>query len=61
MEDLALRLYELTKDMDAMDYIENKEDELHDLEEALYQLKAIAQNEYNNDYWRTLWNAIQML
>jgi len=25
-----------------------------DLDEAIYQLKAMAENPYNNDYWRTL-------
>ena len=32
-----------------------------DLENALYDLMAMAQNEYNSDYWRVLWNMIQLV
>lgn len=31
------------------------------LEDALYQLMAMAQNEYNHDFWRVLWNVLQNL
>lgn len=31
------------------------------LTDAIYQLKAMAQNEYNNDYWRVLYNALDMI
>lgn len=31
------------------------------LEDAIYQLMAMAQNEYNQDYWRVLWNVLQNL
>ena len=31
------------------------------LEDALYQLMAMAQNEYNHDFWRILWNVLQNL
>ena len=31
------------------------------LTDAVYQLKAIAQNEYNRDYWRVLYNALDMI
>ena len=30
-----------------------------ELQDAIYQLKAIAENPYNSDYWRVLWNALQ--
>ena len=60
-EEIAARLYELCEDMDFMDYEDTKEQTINELTEALYQLKAMAQNEYNADYWRTLWNALQML
>lgn len=30
-----------------------------DLEDALYQLMAISENEYNFDFYRTLWNTLQ--
>lgn len=61
VEELALILYENSKDMDFMDYEETKEQTLSKLQEALYQIEAIAKNEYNKDYWRTFWNALQSL
>lgn len=60
-DEIAEILYNLSEDMDAQDYEEEKEKEIAELEEALYQLRAMAQNEYNKDYWRTLWNALQNL
>ncbi len=60
-DEIAKILYNLSEDMDAQDYEEEKEKEIAELEEALYQLRAMAQNEYNKDYWRTLWNALQNL
>ena len=36
-----------------------KDDEISiDLVEVLYQIEAIAQNEYNHGYWRTLYNIL---
>ena len=29
------------------------------LENALYDVMAIAENKYNHDYWRVLWNVLQ--
>ena len=34
---------------------------IKDVEEALYQLKAISENEYNADYYRTFWNVLQKI
>ena len=31
-----------------------------DLENALYNLKSMAENKYNSDYWRVLWNVLQL-
>ena len=31
------------------------------LTDAMCQLKAMAQNEYNNDCWRVLYNALDMI
>ena len=28
-------------------------------EYALYQIKTMAENPYNNEYWRTLWKVLQ--
>ncbi len=37
------------------------EAEINDCTEALYQLKAIAQNKYNSDYYRTLYAVLSKL
>lgn len=57
-EEIAETLYNLSADMDAQDY---KEQELKDLTNALYDLKAICENEHNQDYYRTLWKALERL
>ena len=60
-QEVAKRLYELCEDMDHMDYEDTKNQTIDKLSEAIYQLKAIAQNEYNQDYWRGLWNVLQII
>ena len=60
-KELANAIYENIKDMDYMDYEDTKELTIEELENALYNLKAIAQNDYNQDCWRTFWNALQLL
>lgn len=60
-QEVAERLYELCEDMDYMDYEDTKEQTIGELSEAIYQLKAIAQNKYNQDYWRGLWNVLQII
>lgn len=60
-EEVANRIYELCEDMDNMDYQDTKEQDIGDLSEAINQIKAIAQNKYNADYWRILWNALQII
>ena len=61
IDEIIERIVELSKDMDFADYEETEEEERKQLEDALYQLKALAQNEYNFEYWRTLWNALQRI
>lgn len=60
-QEIAERLYELAKDMDYMDYEEEKEQILANLEDALYDLLAIAQNEYNKESYRTLYRILERL
>lgn len=55
--DIAYSLNLLAKDTSAQ-YPENMES---DLQEALYQLKEIAENKYNCDYWRTLYKALSAI
>lgn len=58
-QEIAQRIYELSKDMDFLDYEEEKEKELKELEDCIYYLKACAQNQYNAEYFRTFYNALQ--
>lgn len=60
-QEVAERLYNLCEDMDYMDYEDTKEQTIRELSEAIYQLKAMAQNEYNANYWRILWNVLQII
>ena len=60
-QEIALALYEHIKDMDYMDYEDEKESVLSDFENALYYLKAIAENKYNADYFRTFYKALERL
>ena len=60
-KEIALALYESIKDMDCMDYEEEKENVLNDFENALYYLKAVSSNEYNADYFRTFYKALEKL
>lgn len=41
--------------------VSNGEDMENDLQEAIYQLKAMAENKYNCDYWRTLYKALSAI
>ena len=59
--EIVERIIELSKDMDFADYEETEEEERKELENALYNIKTIAENEYNKDYWRTLYNALQKI
>lgn len=59
--EIAERLFELSKDMDFLDYEEEKEEIINELDNALYNIKAIVQNEYNNDYWRILYAILQKI
>ena len=61
IDEIIERIIELSKDQDFNDYKETEEEERKQLENALYQLKALAQNEYNFEYWRTFWNALQRI
>ena len=51
-------LYDSCLDMDLNDYTETAEQDKTQLENALYYIKACAENPYNNDYFRTLMYAL---
>ena len=61
IEEIAEKLYELAKDMDYMDYEEEKEQIKADIENAIYYIKALAENEYNADYFKTFYNILQRI
>ena len=60
-QEIASRIYYLTTDFDFLDYEGEKEKELQELEECIYYLKSIASNEYNKEYFRTFYNALQKI
>ena len=55
-EDIATVLCELSSGDGTVNMETMKE-----VEEALYQLQAVAENEYNADYYRTFWNVLQKI
>lgn len=59
--EIAEILFENAKDMDFADYEDDKEQIINDLENAIYYLKTIAKNEYNQEYFRTFYNTLQCL
>ena len=50
---IAESLYYMAEDMDAGDYAENKEQDIDAIENAIFHIKTIAENEDNLNYWRT--------
>ena len=52
-QEIAQKLYDMSKDMDFGDYEENKEEETKQIEETICYLKTIALNEYNDEKFRT--------
>ena len=41
--------------------VDNLSSTKRDVEDALYQLTAIAENKYNSEYYRTLWRILQTI
>lgn len=60
-QEIAEKIYSKCSDMDLQDYAEEKEKEIAEIENALYHIKCYAQNEYNQEYWRTLLNALDRM
>ena len=56
-KEVATVLCELASKKDT----EKDTETIKDVEEALYQLKAISENEYNADYYRTFWDVLQKI
>lgn len=60
-ETIAAKMHEAAKDMDFFDYAGEEAAEIEQLSEALYQVKAIAENPYNSDYWRAFASALMLI
>jgi len=58
-QEIAEKLYNLQLDMDWMDYEEEKEQIVNDLENAIYYLKSVCENEYNANYFRTFYKILE--
>lgn len=61
LQEIALNIYNASIDLDFEDYEETKQKDVEDIENALYYLKAIVQNEYNNKYFTTFYNALILI
>ena len=55
-EDIATVLCRLATETETVNI-----ETLKEVEEFLYCLQAIAENEYNADYYRTFWNVLQKI
>lgn len=53
IEEITDTLYYMAIDRDFSDYAETQEKEKADILAALENIKAIAENPLNSDYWRT--------
>ena len=60
-EEIAVELYEKSKDMDFMDYEDEKEQVIAELENALYYIKTICENEHNQNYFRTFYKILERI
>jgi len=54
IDDIAEKLIQLSN-------LEQVQEIKEDLEKALSHLKAVAQNEYNSDYFRTFYNVLSII
>lgn len=59
--EIASKLYELSTDMDYMDYEEEKEKIINEIENAIYYLKTVANNEHNAEYFRTFYKILERI
>jgi len=58
--EMAINIYNSCCDMDFLDYENEKETEIAEIENALYYLKTISQNEHNKGF-KTLLKALEMI
>ena len=59
-EEIALAMCSLADgDFENFDEYGEQNPMLVEMEDVLYQLMAAAQNQYNKDYYRTIWNVMQ--
>ena len=60
-DEIASALYKLASDQDFNDYTETQRQEVEQITDCLYQLKAICENKYNNDYYRTFYKCLERI
>ena len=60
-DEIAEKLYDLCCDMDKSDYTDTKAKEISEIENAIYDIKAMSENQYNSDYWRTFYKCLQSI
>lgn len=62
-EIMPIEIAEKMQEMSGFYYSDeaSKAQELDELINVIYQLKAYAENSYNADYWRTLYGALQCI
>lgn len=52
--------YDIAKFICEMAKIKNNDD-IRDIENALFHIEAIAENNFNCDYWRTFYNSLLII
>ena len=60
-QEIAQKLYDYSKDMDWTDYDEENEIIINHLENSLYYLKALCENDNNFDYFRTFYKILERI
>lgn len=60
-QEIAIKMYSAAKDIDFYDYSDGETQEISQLSEALYNIKAIAQNSCNSDYWRAFAYSLMLI
>lgn len=58
---MATKLYDMCLDMDFADYEETKDQDIADLDYALFWLKTASENPGNHDGFRALFSALAVI
>lgn len=58
---MATKLYDMCSDMDYADHEETREQDIADLDYALFWLKCASENKYNHDGYKALFTALAII